>query len=64
LAHFCWGLFIVTAEKRKAIEVSYSDARSLVTSFSGVSYYDNRERDFMFDYDTKEKEHQTTLQSD
>jgi hypothetical protein len=31
---------------------------------SGVSYYDNRERVFMFDFDTKEKEHQHTLQSD
>jgi hypothetical protein len=26
--------------------------------FSGVSYCDNRECVFMFDYDTKEKEHQ------
>jgi hypothetical protein len=51
-----WGLLIVTAEKAKAIEISYSDARSLV-AFSGVSYCDNRGRDFMFDYDTKEKEH-------
>jgi hypothetical protein len=32
--------------------------------FSGVSYCDNRERVFMFDYDTKEKEHQNTRQSD
>jgi hypothetical protein len=32
--------------------------------FPGVSYCDNRERDFMFDYDTKEKEHQNTRQSD
>ena len=32
--------------------------------FSGVSYYDNRERAVMFDYDTKEKEHQNTRQSD
>jgi hypothetical protein len=23
LAHFCWGLLIVTAEKGKAIEISY-----------------------------------------
>jgi hypothetical protein len=56
-------LLIVTAEKVKAIELSYSGARSLVP-FSGVSYCDNRERVFMFDYDTKEKEHQNTRQSD
>jgi hypothetical protein len=32
--------------------------------FPGVSYCENRERVFMFDYDTKEKEHQNTRQSD
>jgi hypothetical protein len=32
--------------------------------FVGVSYCDNRERVFMFDYDTKEKDHQNTRQSD
>jgi hypothetical protein len=32
--------------------------------FSGVSYCDNRERVVMFDYDTKEKKHQNTRQSD
>jgi hypothetical protein len=32
--------------------------------FSGVSYFDNRERVYMFDYDKKEKEHQNTWQSD
>jgi hypothetical protein len=38
---------------------------SFIGSFlSGVSYCDNRERVFMFDYDTKEKEHQNTRQSD
>jgi hypothetical protein len=26
LAHFCWGLLIVTEEKGKATEISYSDA--------------------------------------
>jgi hypothetical protein len=26
--------------------------------FSGISYFDNRGRVFMFDYDTKEKERQ------
>jgi hypothetical protein len=31
--------------------------------FAGVSYCDNRERAFMFDYDTKEKEHLNTRQS-
>jgi hypothetical protein len=35
LAHFSWSLLIVTTEKGKAIEISYLDARSLVT-FSGV----------------------------
>jgi hypothetical protein len=54
LAHVCWGLLVVTAEKEKATEIS----------FSGVSYCDNRERVFMFDYDTKEKERQNTRQSD
>jgi hypothetical protein len=32
--------------------------------FPGVSYCDNRVHVFMFDYDTKEKEHQNTRQSD
>jgi hypothetical protein len=32
--------------------------------FSDISYCDNRERVFMLDYDTKEKEHQNTRQSD
>jgi hypothetical protein len=64
LAHFCWGLLIVTTEKGKATEISYSDARSLVTFFSGDPYSDNRERVFMFDYDTKEKEQQNSRRSD
>jgi hypothetical protein len=57
----------VTTEKGIAKEMSYSDARSLVTFwllFCGVSYCGIRERVFMFDYDTKEKEHQNTRQSD
>jgi hypothetical protein len=53
-----FGLLIVTAEKGKAIEISYLDARSLVT------FHDNRKRVFMFDYDIKEKVHQNTRQSD
>jgi hypothetical protein len=32
--------------------------------FSEVTYCDNRERIFMFDYDTKEEEYQNTRQSD
>jgi hypothetical protein len=32
--------------------------------FCGVSYCGIWERGFMFDYDTKEKEHQNTRQSD
>jgi hypothetical protein len=36
LAHFCWGSLIVTAEKEKAIEISCSNARSLVTLFLGI----------------------------
>jgi hypothetical protein len=52
----------MTAEKGKAIEILNSDSRPLV-SFSGVPYCDNRDRDFTFDYDTKEKEHQNTRQS-
>jgi hypothetical protein len=61
----CQGLIVLLGfthcdeEKGTAIDISYSDARSLVT-FSGVSYCDIRERVFMFDYETKEKEHQNT----
>jgi hypothetical protein len=36
LAHFCWGLHILTAEKGKATEMSYSDVRSLVHFCRGV----------------------------
>jgi hypothetical protein len=43
--------------------MSYLDARSLV-SFCGVSYCGIRKRVFVFDYDTKDKEHQNTRQSD
>jgi hypothetical protein len=57
LAHFCLGLHIVTADRVKATEISYSDVRSFL--FAGVSYCDNRERVFMLDYNTNEKEHQT-----
>jgi hypothetical protein len=32
--------------------------------FSGVAYCDNKKRVFIFDYDTKEKEHTNTRQSD
>jgi hypothetical protein len=32
----------------------------VLVTFSGISYCDNRERVFIFDYDTKEKEHQNT----
>jgi hypothetical protein len=35
LAHFCWGLLIVMARKGKAIEISHSDARPLVSVFRG-----------------------------
>jgi hypothetical protein len=59
LAYFCWGLLIGTADKGKAIEITYSDARWLL--FSGVSYCDNRESVFMIQ---KEKKHQNTRQSD
>jgi hypothetical protein len=44
IGSFYWGLFIVAVGKGKAIEISYSDARSSVTFLSGVSYCDNRER--------------------
>jgi hypothetical protein len=57
-----WGLLIVTAEKGIAIEISYSDVHSLVT-FSWVSYCDNKECFFIFNYVTKEKDHQNTQQS-
>jgi hypothetical protein len=35
LSHFVLGLLIVTAKKGIAIEISYSDARSLVTFIWG-----------------------------
>jgi hypothetical protein len=35
LVHFCRGLHIVTAEKGKGAELSYSNARSLVNFFWG-----------------------------
>jgi hypothetical protein len=53
----------VTTEKLIAIEISYPDARSLVT-FSGVSYCKTGNLLLLFAYDTKEKEHQKTRQSD
>jgi hypothetical protein len=59
-----WGLLIVTAEKGIALEMSYSDARLLVTFLWGFSYCGIKERVFMFDYDTKEKEDQNSRQSD
>jgi hypothetical protein len=40
MAPFCWGLHIVKAEKGKATEISYSDAR-LLDTFTGVLYCDN-----------------------
>jgi hypothetical protein len=54
VAHFCWGLLIVTAEKGKVTEMSYSDARSLVT-FLGfhIVAAGNGLLCLMFDYDTK-----------
>jgi Zn/Cd-binding protein ZinT len=47
------------AEKGKSAEISYSGARSLVTFSRG-----EQGMCFMFDYDTKEKEHKNTRQSD
>jgi hypothetical protein len=62
LAQFCWGLLIVTAEKESDRNIIFRC--SFIGYFHGVSYCDNRERGFLFDYDTKEKEHQNTRQSD
>jgi hypothetical protein len=64
LAHFCGGLLIATAGK--ATEISYSDARSLVTIFfwGGGHIVTTGNVFFMFDYDAKAKEHQNTQQSD
>jgi hypothetical protein len=53
----------VTTEKGIAIEISYSDARSLVTFFLRFHIV-NQGRVFIFNNDTKEKEHQNTRQSD
>jgi hypothetical protein len=49
------------AEKGKATEISYSDARSLVNYFLGFHIVTTGN---VFDYDTKEQEHQNTQQSD
>jgi hypothetical protein len=62
IGSFCWGLLIVTADKGKTTGICYSDLVHWLL-FSGVSYCDNRERVFMFDYYTKEKEHRNTRQS-
>jgi hypothetical protein len=51
----------VTAERREAIEISYSKLMLVHWFlFSGVSYCDSRESVFMFDYVTNEKEVQRT----
>jgi hypothetical protein len=34
-----FGLLIITAEKEKTIEISYSDARSLITFFWGFKLW-------------------------
>jgi hypothetical protein len=61
LVKFVLGLHIVTTENGIAREISYSDALSFV-NFSRVSYCDKT--NVFFYYDTKEKEHQNTWQSD
>jgi hypothetical protein len=63
LAHFCWGLLIVMGEKGKRQKCHIQMLVHWLL-LPGVSYCDNRKRVFMFDYDTKEKEHQNTRQSD
>jgi hypothetical protein len=53
----------VTTKKGIATEMSYSDALSLVTCLLGfIMWYQGT--CFYVDYDTKEKEHQNTRQSD
>jgi hypothetical protein len=64
LAHICWGLLIMTAEKRKAIDISYSVASSFCSFFLGFHIVTTGNVFFMIDYDKKEKEHQNTRQSD
>jgi hypothetical protein len=66
LAHFFWGLlyYCDDRERDSIIEISNEDVRSLWLLFSVMSFCDNRERIFIFYYDTKEKEHQNTWQSD
>jgi hypothetical protein len=54
----------VTTEKGIAIEISYSDAPSLVTFYLGFHIVTSGNMLLIFDYDTKEKEHQNTWQSD
>jgi hypothetical protein len=61
---FCLGLHIVTTEKGIAKAILYSDCSFIGYFLSGVSFCDIRERAYIFDYDTKEKEHQNTWQSD
>jgi hypothetical protein len=57
---YYWGLLIVTTGKRITIDKSYSDARSLVIFFG----FHIVTTCFNFAFDTKEKAHQNTRQSD
>jgi hypothetical protein len=57
------GFTCCNNRERNSDRISYSDTRSLVP-LSGVSYFDKRECVLIFAYDTKEKEHQNTQQSD
>jgi hypothetical protein len=58
-----WGLLNVTKEKWITTEMSYSDARSLVTFFWGFILW-QQGTCFSFAYDLKVKEHQNTKLSD
>jgi hypothetical protein len=61
LAYFCWGLLIVTAENGKS-------NRNIIFRCSFIGYFflgfHIVTTGTVFDYDTKEKEHQNTRQSD
>jgi hypothetical protein len=63
LVHFWWGLLVVTTKKRKATEISYQMLVHWLLFSCGFILW-HWDCDFMFDYDTKEEEHQNTRQFD
>jgi hypothetical protein len=58
------GVYLVSRQRKGKRQKCHIQMLFHWFFFSGVSYYDIRERVFMFDYDTKEKERQHTRQFD